>query len=563
MNLRAGGQPSRTSSPLGGVRGNAPAHVHQHAPAFYYHHDFPRSISSSLGASQGASLEHATRILQKIYGYPKLREHQREVLNEFLAGHDTLAVIPTGGGKSMCYVLPAMMGPGVGVVISPLIALIRDQVIAQRKAKIAAAAFDSLQSPEEKNQVVQALRHGLVKLLYISPERLAQSRFQEFLSGLPLRFIAVDEAHCASEWGTDFRPEYRKISTYLDQLPSSIPRLALTATATQKVRGDIIRFLGLRTPRLIIKSPLRNNLDIECHLLDRKSSRPQYSKSKKKQKKKSYRSAAIRTPLQVQAQKHSSQIAQHLPDNLTSKGIIYTFSRKNCERMSRELNALGCNTLPYHGGMSGPQRQQTQERFQTSQVSCVVATNAFGMGIDLSGIRYVHHYGLPTSLESYIQQIGRAGRDGQPAQCRLFYSKSDYTYHKKLIISAHPQPSTLGACFTEFLQQAQKGVTGLDAQALFSLLGERHRMDDLLRSLEILIKENFLQGPLPGYQVKNIPPQYRWSLTHQPPCLDGFLQQYPLRKRETMRRLDIMSSYVLSSPDQRIKLVQQYFAKAP
>ena len=499
-------------------------------PSTTYDHQYGRFHGHVSPAHPGADpISHATEALRKIYGYSHLRAPQKEVLMEFLQGSDTLGIIPTGGGKSMCYVLPAMMGPGLGVVISPLIALIRDQVVSQRKAGIAAAAMDSLQSPEERSQVITALREHRVKLLYIAPERLARPAFRSFICELPLRFIAVDEAHCASEWGTDFRPEYRKLGAYFDELPASLPRLALTATATYEVRRDMIRFLRLRNPAQIIKAPLRSNLKIQTKILAKKS-------------------------------RHSDQIIKCLPGP-TKQGILYTFSRKNCEKLASDLVKRGIVARPYHGGLGGVERGRTQRDFLDKRLHCVVATSAFGMGIDQKDIRFVHHYGLPTSLESYIQQIGRAGRDGASASCCLFYRDGDYSFHKRLIEASYPPLYLLHQCYCA-LEKLTKVKSKVSTELLyqeFIASGSFVAMDCFKRLLEILAKERFIQSFPQSYYGKP-PSEVRWSLSAESSLsLEDFLQHYPKRKEWTLRRLKVMHSYAQAQTAKRDKLVQNYF----
>lgn len=485
-----------------------------------FHGDIPPAHPSD------DALSHASHIMRRIYGYPQLHEHQKEVLQEFLTGRDTLAIIPTGGGKSLCYVLPAMMGPGLGVVVSPLIALIRDQVIAQRKVGIAAAALDSLQTQEEKSQVLHALQRGLVKLLYIAPERLARLDFHHFLAALPLRFVAVDEAHCASEWGTDFRPEYRKLGRYFDRLPSSVPRLALTATATHQVRCDMIRFLGLRHPKQIIKDPLRDNLKIKTRILGKKAY-------------------------------HSAQIMKDIP-RPQEQGILYAFSRKNCEDLAQSLVQHGMKAQPYHGGLDAHLRRSTQRNFLDGTTTCVVATNAFGLGIDQKNIRFVHHYGLPTSLESYIQQIGRAGRDGAAASCSLFFRTGDFEFHKKLICASYPSLHALQKCYSALESLGgRRGV--VVALPLFQKLYSSGESEQTVqRCLEILTKEKFVRSFQSGTKDHL---SATWSLMQQSGALEDFLQHYPERKKETLRRLKAMYAYARCSEQVREKLVKRYFAQ--
>jgi len=483
-------------------------------------------------------LDHARYVMQKIYGYSQLREHQKEVLSCFLQGSDTLAILPTGGGKSMCYVLPAMMGQGLGVVVSPLIALIRDQVIQLRGAGVPAASLDSMQSVEQKSQVVHALKKGWVKLLYISPERLARPLFQSFLVSLQVRFIAVDEAHCASEWGADFRPEYRKLGEYFAKLPASIPRLALTATATQKVRRDIIEFLDLRSPKEIIKTPIRDNLVIGTQELRRKSNH------------------AAKILASLQKKKRS------LSDN---QGIIYTFSRKKTEKLAAHLADCSVVAAAYHGGMSGQDRDRVQKAFLQGELSVVVATNAFGLGINKKDIRFVHHYGLPTSLESYMQQIGRAGRDGNQAECTLFFTYGDYASHKFLLEKNYPSVERLTVMYSSLVELTEAGKKMVLCEwrsHLSSVFSEQ----EFSRCLEILHKEGVIRCLVNGssYGSQGIygcwPDEAEICLDSRG-HMDNVLALYPKWKQEAMRRLQVMMQYA-EAGKRRDEVVRRYFVSS-
>ena len=329
-------------------------------------------------------------LLKTHFGFDDFLPLQEEIIASILDGRDTLVLMPTGGGKSLCYQLPALQFEGLTLVVSPLIALMKDQVDALRANGIAAGFINSALTRSELRRVQDQARRGSLKILYVAPERLAVSGFRSFLEALRVDLVAVDEAHCISEWGHDFRPDYRRLGGLRRDL-SGVPFAALTATATERVRADIIKHLGLKRPRRFIASFNRANLTYTV--------RP---------KQNSY------SGLLDLLEKHQGESA-----------IVYCFSRKGTEELAEVLRGDGFNALPYHAGLDGDVRRKTQDRFINDEVPIITATIAFGMGIDKSNIRLLAHYDLPKSLEGYYQQTGRAGRDGLPSDCVLFYSYAD------------------------------------------------------------------------------------------------------------------------------------------
>lgn len=329
-------------------------------------------------------------LLKKYFGYDQFRPLQGEIIQHVVNGGDAFVLMPTGGGKSMCYQLPAVALPGLTLVISPLIALMKDQVDALTANGIPAAYLNSTLKVEEARSVLYRAQAGELKLLYIAPERLAVAGFQEFLSRLKVSLIAVDEAHCISEWGHDFRPDYRNLRALREQFPH-VPFIALTATANAQVRRDILSQLGLEKARVFVSSFDRGNL---TYLI-----RP---------KKDSFRELVA--------------ILRKSPQDST---IIYCFSRKDTERVAEELRQIGFSAGAYHAGLETTQRQRAQEAFINDEVTIMVATIAFGMGIDKPDIRRVIHLDLPKSVEGYYQETGRAGRDGLPSECIMFFSAGD------------------------------------------------------------------------------------------------------------------------------------------
>lgn len=332
--------------------------------------------------------------LKHFFGYESFRTGQRQIIEQALQRQDQLIIIPTGGGKSLCFQLPALLMPGLMIVVSPLIALMQDQVDALLDNGISATFLNSTLTADATRQREIAIMRGEIKLLYVAPERLLLEYFLEFLETVSLKIgistFAVDEAHCVSEWGHDFRPEYRQLNQLRDRFPK-IPMMALTATATQRVREDIIEQLKLQQPAIHIASFNRPNLYYEVY----RESRQRFT-----------------------------QMLKIIKDSKGS-GIIYCLSRKTVENVAEKLQRCGINALPYHAGLEDKQRSDNQTRFIRDDVQVIVATIAFGMGINKPDVRFVIHYNLPKTLESYYQESGRAGRDGEAANCSLFLNYSD------------------------------------------------------------------------------------------------------------------------------------------
>ena len=330
--------------------------------------------------------------LKRYFGYDSFRENQQEIITHVLAGNDALVLMPTGGGKSLCYQIPALVLEGTTVVISPLISLMKDQVEALRANGIAAEALNSGNDSTDDLMIRRRCVAGEVKLLYISPERaLAES--DNLLSHMKLALLAVDEAHCISQWGHDFRPEYTQLATLREKFPN-VPMMALTATADKVTRQDIIEQLQLRQAKEFISSFDRPNLSLSV--------------------KRGYKNA-----------EKMHFILNFIKARPFDAGIIYCLSRKTTEKVAEDLRKKGINAAAYHAGLTSSERNQTQELFKNDQLLVVCATIAFGMGIDKSNVRWVIHFNMPKSIESFYQEIGRAGRDGAPADTVLFYSLAD------------------------------------------------------------------------------------------------------------------------------------------
>jgi ATP-dependent DNA helicase RecQ len=333
--------------------------------------------------------------LNKHWGYEQFRPNQEAAMTCVLDDRDSVVVLPTGGGKSLCYQAPAVCRDGLAIVVSPLISLMKDQVDSLTTSGISAAFINSTQSNGEHRRVADAVRDGTLQLLYIAPERLVQDRTIDFLKNSNVSFFAVDEAHCISEWGHDFRPEYRSLKVLRKHFPG-VALHAYTATATESVRADIVKQLGLKKSKMIVGSFDRPNLFFRTERMDDRM----------------------------------AQVREVLRRHKRESGIIYCTSRKAVDELSELLNKQGFRTLPYHAGMDAAERSQNQEAFIQESCDTIVATVAFGMGIDKSNVRYVIHCGMPKSLENYQQESGRAGRDGLDADCVMFYSMGDYARWK-------------------------------------------------------------------------------------------------------------------------------------
>ncbi len=336
--------------------------------------------------------------LKKFFGYEAFRPLQREIILDALAGRDVFALMPTGGGKSLCFQLPALVRDGLTLVVSPLIALMKDQVDGLQASGITATYLNSTLGADEARARLRGIHRGEYRLLYIAPERLMLPDFLEKAKAWKVEQIAIDEAHCISEWGHDFRPEYRQLAELRQHFPNA-SLIAMTATATERVRSDIVKQLQLRDPGCYIASFNRPNL--------------------------SYRVLAKDKPL--------NQVTAFLREHADESGIIYCASRKSADSLAEKLTTAGFTAKPYHAGLESAERAQTQDAFRRDDVRIVTATIAFGMGVNKPNVRFVIHYDLPKNLEGYYQETGRAGRDGLPAECILLYSVGDVVKQKRFI----------------------------------------------------------------------------------------------------------------------------------
>ncbi|RLQ90327.1 DNA helicase RecQ [Planomicrobium sp. Y74] len=347
-------------------------------------------------------LEKARELLQTYFGYETFRTGQEQAISQVFEGANSICVMPTGGGKSMCYQIPAMVMEGTTIVVSPLISLMKDQVDALLAAGIPAAYINSSMDFDEVRETLYDVQRGAVKLLYIAPERLDSEMFLNELQGVHVPLIAVDEAHCISQWGHDFRPSYRLISRMMELFPNNPTVLALTATATPQVREDICRILNIEERHTIMTGFERANLTFSV----------------------------------IRGQDRERFLKEYVQKNDKEAGIIYAATRKTVDSVYEMLLKKGIKAAKYHAGMPDDQRRAGQEQFLNDEVTVMVATNAFGMGIDKSNIRYVVHYQLPKNMESYYQEAGRAGRDGLPSECMVLYASQDVQTQRFLIDQA-------------------------------------------------------------------------------------------------------------------------------
>ena len=356
--------------------------------------------SQSVDMKQQAMMkQQALRMLETYFGYTSFRPAQEAPIASLLRNEDVIGIMPTGAGKSICFQIPALCKPGLTIVFSPLISLMKDQVDGLLVQNIPAALINSTLTQAEFNKTMYEVRSGKIKLLYIAPERLGSNFFCNVLRALPIAQVIVDEAHCISEWGHDFRPSYRLIGEWLNSLPKRPIVGAFTATATKYVENDIKKLLGLDNANVYVTGFDRPNLSF----------------------------SVIRTPKRMDYVVH--YVRQHANEN----GIIYCATRKDVDRVYENLTRAGIKVGHYHGGLSDEVRREMQNAYADDKLQVMVATNAFGMGIDKSNVRYVLHYQMPRNMESYYQEAGRAGRDGAPAECILLYSGQDVQVHKYLI----------------------------------------------------------------------------------------------------------------------------------
>ncbi|MDN5871366.1 MAG: RecQ family ATP-dependent DNA helicase [Nitrococcus sp.] len=464
--------------------------------------------------------------LEQHFGFREFLPGQREAVECLLAGRSAAAVFPTGGGKSLCYQLPALLLPGLTLVVSPLIALMKDQIDALARRGIAAGRLDSSLSLEEHRDVMQRIRGGTLRLLYVAPERFNNERFREAIKPIQISLFAVDEAHCISEWGHNFRPDYLKLAGFASLIQAE-RILALTATATPRVLGDICRGFAIAPECAIRTGFYRPNLTL------------------------------LTTP--VDASQRDGVLLARLQERKSGPAIVYVTLQKTAERVAQRLSNAGLPARAYHAGMKDDQRTEVQDWFIASDNHIVVATIAFGMGIDKANIRYVYHYNLPKSLENYSQEIGRAGRDGAPATCELFAVGDDLCVLENFAYGDTPTYAAVLSLLTDVFSQGERFDVGLYE------LSNRHDIRYLVTRtlLTYLELEGYLQAGTPYYDNYQFQPR----LTSQEILgqFDGarreFLRQMLSRsvKAKTWFRLDVDSTAAaLHQPRERLVRALEY-----
>jgi ATP-dependent DNA helicase RecQ len=408
--------------------------------------------------SSVSSAQRAREALQEHFGFTDFLEGQAEVIESVLAAQNAVVVMPTGGGKSLCYQLPALMLDGVTLVVSPLIALMKDQVDALAARDIPTTFINSSLGYAETNKRLSEIRRGLYKLVYVAPERFRSQAFMDAIATVKVRLFAVDEAHCISHWGHDFRPDYLRLKDAVERLghPQII---ALTATATQKVRADISEQLGLTDPRYLVAGFDRPNL-------------------------------ALRV-VHVSAEKEKLETLKRIIKTSGGSGIIYAATRKSVEQIAAKLKMSGLSVEPYHGGMGELERTRAQDSFMSGRVQAIIATNAFGMGIDKRDIRFVVHYHLPGSIEAYYQEVGRAGRDGLPADCLLLFNYADTRTQQFFIEGNHPPPELIRRVYHEIASFGLEKIE-MSARELAQRLGEKNDMS-IYSALVVLEKAGHIE----------------------------------------------------------------------
>ena len=400
----------------------------------------------------------AREALKKHFGFTDFLEGQAEVIDSVLAKQNAVVVMPTGGGKSLCYQLPAVMMDGVTLVVSPLIALMKDQVDALVARKIPTTFINSSIGYAETNKRLSEIRRGLYKLVYVAPERFRSQAFMDSIANVKVRLFAVDEAHCISHWGHDFRPDYLRLKDAIERIghPQII---ALTATATRKVRADISEQLGLQDPRYLVAGFDRPNL-------------------------------ALRVD-HVSTEKEKLETLKRIIKTSGGAGIIYTATRKSVEQVSAKLKMAGLSVEPYHGGMGEIERTRAQDNFMTGRVQAIIATNAFGMGIDKRDIRFVAHYHIPGSIEAYYQEVGRAGRDGLPAECVLLFNYADTRTQQFFLEGNHPPPELIRRVYHEIASFGLEKIE-MSARELGQRLAEKNEMS-IYSALVLLEKAGHIE----------------------------------------------------------------------
>ncbi len=440
------------------------------------------------------------KTLLATFGLSEFRPGQREVVDAIAAGEDVMCVMPTGGGKSLCYQLPSLARDGTTIVVSPLIALMKDQVDAMQKLGIKAKLINSSLTSAEQSVVLDEMANGSLDLVYVAPERLRNSRFLNAISNVNINLLAIDEAHCVSEWGHDFRPDYSRLGRFRERYLQDVQTIALTATATPTVRQDIAEILRLKTPQVFVTGFARTNLRFSVT----------HAKSDREK---------------------DEELTRYVSSQQGS-GIIYAATRKRCEELAQWLPEKTRRPIgAYHAGLESSQRQRVQDDFMSGKLSAIVATNAFGMGIDKADIRFVVHYNIPGSLEAYYQEAGRAGRDGQPSECRLMFSYSDRYIQEFFIDSRYPQRDTVKKVY-DFLLTRDEDPIELTLDQLREELSVKEGSEAISTAQTLLAKAGVLR------RLDSATNHAIVRIESDVPTLLDFLPQEAKLRRKVMRAIE-------------------------
>jgi ATP-dependent DNA helicase RecQ len=465
----------------------------------------------------------AQQALEKYFGFREFREPQGEVISEILNGQDVFVVMPTGGGKSLCYQLPAILRDGITVVVSPLVALMKDQVDALVARGLAATLINSTISTSEQHQRIRRMREGEFKLVYIAPERFRSRSFLQALGQITIGLFAIDEAHCISQWGHDFRPDYFRLGSVLEELGR--PQVAaFTATATPEVRADIVKRLGLETPSVYVAGFARPNLRFAVTETERESEK--YNR------------------LRELVRRHRT-------------GIVYCATRKRVDLVSEELKSWGIRVVSYHGGIEDAAREEAQNRFIQNDCDVAVATNAFGMGIDRADIRFVVHFEIPGSLEAYYQEGGRAGRDGEPAECELLFNYADTRIQDFFIDGSNPSVELIRRVYLLLRNMAnEQGEIQRSIHDIAARLDSENNEMAVHSAITVLDRHGVIDRyDIPGKRIRGTRLLQRDLLPHQLPIDVAALAEKEKRDRA---KLKAMVDYAYGR-ECRQKTILRYF----